>query len=71
MSASRYAIRITREMRKLPLILALGALIAFPQYASGQANSGIDQYEENIPGAGGDRPAGGDGSGSGGGGGGS
>jgi hypothetical protein len=66
LSASRYAIRITRDMRKLPLILALGALIAFPQYASAQANSGIDQYEENLPGAGGDRSTGGGGTGSGG-----
>jgi hypothetical protein len=58
-------------MRKLPLILALGALIAFPQYASAQTNSGIDQYEENIPAPGGDSPTGGGGTGSGGGGGGS
>jgi hypothetical protein len=50
----------TEEMRKLALIFALGALAAFPQYASAQAGSGIDQYEENIPGAGGDRPTGGD-----------
>ena len=53
-------------MRKLALIFALGALTAFPQYASAQANSGIDQYEENVPGAGGDRPSdggGGDGGG--------
>jgi len=45
--------------RKLPLFLLLGALIAFPQYASAQGDSGIDQYLEQAPGsAGGDRPSG-------------
>jgi hypothetical protein len=58
-------------MRKLALAFALGALLAFPHYASAQGNSGIDQYEEAVPGAGGDRPTGDGGSGSGGGGGGS
>ena len=54
-------------MRKLPLLLALTALLAFPPYTSGQGpDSGIDQYQENIPGAGGDRPSDGGNKGSGG-----
>jgi hypothetical protein len=58
-------------MKKLPLILVLGTLGAFPQYALAQTNSGIDQYEENVPTAGGDRPSDGGRTGSGGGAGGS
>jgi hypothetical protein len=62
-------------MRKQALIIfALGALVALPQSAFAQTNPGIEQYEENAPTAGGDRPSsggqtgtggGGDGSGSG------
>jgi hypothetical protein len=57
-------------MRKLPLLVALAGLIAFPPHALAlpEGNSGVDQYLENVPGAGGDRPSDGGGKGSGGGG---
>jgi hypothetical protein len=54
-------------VRKLPLLLALTALLALPPHASAQGpESGIDQYQENVPAAGGDRPSDGGEAGSGG-----
>jgi hypothetical protein len=52
-------------MRGVPILLIalLGIAAALPAAASGQDNSAIDQYTENVPGAGGDSPDGGNGSG--------
>ena len=58
-------------MTKLVTTLAIGSLLAFPATALAghgghhsvpPGNSGLDQYTENIPGAGGNHPTGGGGS---------
>jgi hypothetical protein len=59
-------------MRKLCVAISAVALLATPAVALGQSlppgNSGVDQYTENLPGPGGDKPTdGGNGGGGGGG----
>ena len=46
-------------MRKLMIVsVVLASLAAAPVAAQAQAGSGVDQYQENIPGAGGNHPDG-------------
>ena len=46
-------------MRKLMIVsVVLASLVAAPVAAQAQAGSGVDQYQENIPGAGGNHPDG-------------
>ncbi len=46
-------------MRKLMIVsVVLASLAAAPVAAQAQAGSGVDQYQENIPGAGGNQPDG-------------
>ena len=45
-----------RRVRSFLVLLALLAWVAVPVSASAQDNAGLGQYQENVPGAGGDAP---------------
>jgi hypothetical protein len=69
---TRGASFVQRCVRRVSLTLSLVVLLALTASpaARGSDNSAVDQYTENVPGAGGDHPSGGGGSGGGGSGGG-
>ena len=71
MCQERRAPSVFRSVKKLVTTLAIGSLLVFPATALAgngghhsvpPGNSGLDQYTENIPGAGGNHPTGGGGS---------
>src|SRR4029079_6737880 len=71
MCQERRAPPVFRSVKKLVTTLAIGSLLVFPATALAgngghhsvpPGNSGLDQYTENIPGAGGNHPTGGGGS---------